>query len=182
MAVDAGVHPVIAAMRLGQKQTVAASVHVVDGIDLKAQPWDKGKKIYEHGYTYNRKNGPASGAGSLTDPTAQIDRLVGHGVNTQDYMKQAKKLGMNPVAAVLRQESGPGLPDGSPPRDKKTKKKKDKKKGKKKKSDKKKKDKKKDKKKSKKKKESSSSSDSSSDADEGKEKGKKKKESSSSGD
>merc|ERR1712083_571445 len=102
--------------------------------------------------TYNRKNGPASGAG--LDPTAQIDRLVGHGVNTQDYMKQAKKLGMNPVAAVLRQESGPGLPDGSPPRDKKTKKKKDKKKG---------------KKKSKKKKESSSSSDSSSDADEGKE-------------
>merc|ERR1712228_1124344 len=133
--VDAGVHPVIAAMRLGQKQTVAASVHIVDGIDLKAQPWEKGKKVYEHGYTYNRKNGPASGAGSLTDPTAQIDRLVGHGVNTQDYMKQAKKLGMNPVAAVLRQESGPGLPDGSG--EQKSKKKKDKKKDKKKKHEKK---------------------------------------------
>merc|ERR1712232_1511474 len=118
---------------------MGASVHVVDGIDLKAQPWDKNKKAYEHGYTYNRKNGPASGAGSLTDPTAQIDRLVGHGVNTQDYMKQAKRLGMNPVAAVLRQESGPGLPDVDG-KEKKSKKKNDKKKDKKKKGDKKKKD------------------------------------------
>ena len=83
--VDAGVHPVIAAMRIGQKQTVQASVHVVDGIDLKANPWDKGKKVYENGYTFNRKNGPASGNAG-TDPNSQLDRLVGMGVNTQDYM------------------------------------------------------------------------------------------------
>eukprot|EP00416_Gambierdiscus_australes_P042875 CAMPEP_0171113604 /NCGR_PEP_ID=MMETSP0766_2-20121228/82965_1 /TAXON_ID=439317 /ORGANISM="Gambierdiscus australes, Strain CAWD 149" /LENGTH=65 /DNA_ID=CAMNT_0011575825 /DNA_START=29 /DNA_END=222 /DNA_ORIENTATION=+ len=37
--VDAGVHPVVAAMRLAQKGTKEGSGVIVGGMDLKAAPW-----------------------------------------------------------------------------------------------------------------------------------------------
>merc|ERR1712118_87395 len=108
------------------------------------------------GYTYNKRNGPAS-AVAATNPVQQIGRLTGMGMNPQDFFKSAKATGTNPVDAILNR-AGPDLPgkERKKEKDKKSKKK-DKKKDKKKK-EKKKKDKKSKKKKSKKKKDSSSSS------------------------
>eukprot|EP00928_Gymnodinium_smaydae_P033751 TRINITY_DN24099_c0_g1_i1.p1 TRINITY_DN24099_c0_g1~~TRINITY_DN24099_c0_g1_i1.p1 ORF type:complete len:233 (+),score=73.60 TRINITY_DN24099_c0_g1_i1:190-888(+) len=148
--VDAGVHPVVAAMRMAQKNTTEGSGRIVEGMDLKATPWIR--RDQQTGYTFNKRNGAASAA-AVTNPHLQLERLVGLGVNTQDYMHQAKKTGMNPVAAVLKSESGPYLPGmgGEEKKDSKSKKKEKKGKSSKKKSSKKKEKKKKDKKKKKKK-------------------------------
>lgn len=159
-SVDAGVHPVVAAMRLAQKATPEGQFQKVQGMDLKATPWvhkDAGSDGFT-GYTYNKRNGPASAVAS-TNPVQQIGRLTGMGMNPQDFFKQAKQSGTNPVAAILN-KSGPDLPGKEDRKKDKKSKKKDKKS--KKKKDKKKKDKKsKKKKKAKKKKDSSSSSSSS---------------------
>eukprot|EP00403_Amphidinium_massartii_P018284 CAMPEP_0178429824 /NCGR_PEP_ID=MMETSP0689_2-20121128/31004_1 /TAXON_ID=160604 /ORGANISM="Amphidinium massartii, Strain CS-259" /LENGTH=180 /DNA_ID=CAMNT_0020051663 /DNA_START=1 /DNA_END=539 /DNA_ORIENTATION=- len=161
--VDAGVHPVVAAMRLAQKGTPEGSGQIVEGMDLKATPWNAKPLLGDKaGYTYNKRNGPAS-ATAQTEPIQQITRLTSLGVNPQDYLKQAKALGLNPAPA------GPDLPDRKADKkdkkkDKKSKKKKkkDKKTKKKDKKSKKKKKDKKSKKKKDKKKDSSSSSGSSS--------------------
>merc|ERR1712211_211740 len=93
-----------------------------------------------------KRNGPAS-ATSVTHPVNQLERLAGQGLNPQDYFKNAKQAGMNPLEGVLQKKSGPGFPDTG--KEKKSKKMKKSKKDKKKKKNKKKK-KKKDKKKKKK--------------------------------
>jgi len=160
-------------MRLAQKGTPMGAGLIVEGMDLKAQPWvtkpllgDKG------GYTYNKRNGAASAVAS-TDPVLQINRLSALGVNTQDFFKQAKATGVDVAEGVLQQRSGPDVPNGKAKKDKK----KDKKKEKKRKKEKKKKASKKAKKKSKKKESSSSSSsgDSSSSSSDGADAGAKKR-------
>mmetsp|Transcript_42806 Transcript_42806/g.118259 ORF Transcript_42806/g.118259 Transcript_42806/m.118259 type:complete len:202 (+) Transcript_42806:204-809(+) len=117
-SVDAGVHPAVAAMRLAQKATPEGSGRIVGGMDLKATPWLS--RGYENGYTYNKRNGPASMT-AVTHPTSQIDRLAAMGMNPQDYFKQSKATGLNPVQDVLTSKSGPGMP-GREKKDKKDKK------------------------------------------------------------
>lgn len=164
--VDAGVHHIVAAMRLGAKGTPEGKGHIIDGINLKATPWMKKASDETKGYTYQRKNGLITSLGTSntaqTAPLSQLTRLSEMGqVTPSDYFKQAKKMGINPVEDALGlTQSGPGLPTKGESSKKKKEKKKDKKKDKKKK-DKKKKDKKK-KTKKRKKSSSSSSSDSSS--------------------
>jgi len=181
--VDAGVHHIVAAMRMGHSATLAGRKHIVDGIDLKAEPWMKRAGEETKGYTYMRKNGLISSLGTCTiaevDPTKQIARISEMGgVDPSNYFKSATKSGINPLEDVLKSaKAGPGMPTrGDAAKDKKDKKKKDKKKEKKKK-EKKKGKKKKDKKKEKKKKDKKSSSSS---ASEDKKKDKKRKKSSSS--
>uniref|UniRef100_A0A7S2MS95 Uncharacterized protein n=1 Tax=Alexandrium andersonii TaxID=327968 RepID=A0A7S2MS95_9DINO len=106
--VDAGVHPVVAAMRLAQKAAPTGNGQIVGGMDLKAQPW-KSKEAPVGGYTYNKRNGPAS-AVAATDPTQQIERLTGMGMNPQDFFKLAKSTGLNPVKDVLKSKSTVDLP------------------------------------------------------------------------
>lgn len=126
-SVDAGVHPVVAAMRLAQKATPMGAGLIVEGMDLKAKPWLPKELAGDRGgYTYQKRNGPAS-AVAVTNPTEQIDRLSAMGVNPQDFFKQAKSKGLNPVEALLRAKSGPELP-GRKKKDKKSKKKRKKKK------------------------------------------------------
>merc|ERR1712061_672586 len=104
----------------------AGQKHIVQGMDLTAQPWEfKGGDKYS-GYTYNKRNGPAS-ATAATNPVQQIARLQGMGVNTQEFFKQAKQAGVDPVQGVLG-KSGPGLPSKKSKKSDKDKKKKKKKK------------------------------------------------------
>merc|ERR1712032_773528 len=165
--VDAGVHPIVAKMRLESKNTREGKGHVIDGMDLLAQPWMKKATDFNQGYTYLRKNGHIHSTGtrytSETDPTSQLKRLTELGTNPCDYFKQAKDSGLlNPWDTVLKlSKSGPSLPTRKDKlKDKLQEKKKTSKK--KKKAKKKASKKKKDKKKSKKRKRSSSSSSSSS--------------------
>merc|ERR1712098_293576 len=99
--VDAGVHPLVAAMRLGSKNTLAGSGQIIDGINLKATPWMKKASDHEKGYTYSRKNGLITSVGTSntaqTAPLSQLTRLTELGANPSDYFKQAKQLGMNPA-------------------------------------------------------------------------------------
>jgi len=132
-SVDAGVHPVVAAMRLAQKASPLGNGTIVEGMDLKAQPWlQKDNMGDKGGYTYQKRNGAASATPS-THPTEQINRLAGQGVNPQDFFRLSKQSGLNPMEGVLRQRDGPGLPDMKKEEKKKDKKKKKKEKSKKKK-------------------------------------------------
>mmetsp|Transcript_36980 Transcript_36980/g.50610 ORF Transcript_36980/g.50610 Transcript_36980/m.50610 type:complete len:170 (-) Transcript_36980:177-686(-) len=101
-------------MRLAQKASPSGSGQIVGGMDLKAQPWNgkNSKDPTKGGYTYNKRNGPAS-AVAATDPTQQIDRLTGMGMNPQDFFKLAKATGLNPVQEVLKKKSTVDLPTGS---------------------------------------------------------------------
>merc|ERR1712129_217570 len=167
--VDAGVHPVVAKMRLACNNTREGKGHVIDGMDLFAQPWMRKATDSSQGYTYLRKNGHIHSTGTgytaETNPINQLRRVTELGTNPCDYFKQAKDSGLlNPWDTVLKlTKAGPGLPT----KREKLKEKNNKKKGSKKKKNKAKKSKKKnkkDKKKSKKRKRSSSSSSSSSDS------------------
>eukprot|EP00929_Paragymnodinium_shiwhaense_P013962 TRINITY_DN121817_c0_g1_i1.p1 TRINITY_DN121817_c0_g1~~TRINITY_DN121817_c0_g1_i1.p1 ORF type:complete len:273 (-),score=121.43 TRINITY_DN121817_c0_g1_i1:98-916(-) len=163
-SVDAGVHPAVAAMRLGAKSTAMGSGLIVGGMDLKATPWAKKESDMPTGYTYNKRNGPAM-LSDKTHPVAQLERLQGQGVDAQVFLRKAKEAGFNPADELLNRSAGPGLP-GLTEKEKKKKKKKSKDKKKKKKKGKdKKKDKKKKASKKKKKKDSSSSSSGSSSSD-----------------
>merc|ERR1712039_383313 len=102
---------------------------VVEGMDLLATPWLKRAQDLAPGYTFSRRNGAASAAPE-THPHAQLDRLVGKGVNPQDFFMNSKQTGINIVSDVLRSKDGPDLP-GKEKKSKKSKSKKDKKKGKK---------------------------------------------------
>jgi len=175
--VDAGVHPIVARMRLSQKGTDRmGDGQIVAGMDLKATPWIK--KEAQSGYTYNKRNGAAS-ACSVTDVVPQLDRLKGHGMNPGDFFQQANTLGMDVMEGVTKRTVGPNFPDmskgGKSKKDKKNSKKDKKGKKSKTKKKKKKKEKKSGKSKKKKGKKSSSSSSSSSGSS-------SKKSSSSSGD
>jgi len=159
--VDAGVHHVVAAMRMSSVHREGETKHIIDGINLKATPWMKRASDENKGYTYQRKNGLITSVGTSntaeTAPLSQLKRLAdGQMVCPDDYFKQAKKLGINPAETILNMggKNGPGLPTRGE-RSGENKKNKSKKK------DKKKKDKKKDKKKKKK---SASPSSSSSDS------------------
>merc|ERR1712146_522404 len=92
-----------------------------EGLDFKAKPWQN--KGLQMGYTYMKRNGPAS-ASAVTHPVNQLERLVGQGLNPQDYFKNANQAGMNPLDGVLTKASGPGFPDDEKEKKKKSKKKK----------------------------------------------------------
>merc|ERR1712046_62032 len=84
--------------------------------------------------TYQRKNGLITSVGTTntaqTDPMAQLNRLTELGANPSDYFKQAKQIGINPAADVLKlTKSGPDMPGrGDATQEKKKKSKKEKKK------------------------------------------------------
>jgi len=165
--VDAGVHPVVAAMRLASIDTREGKGHVIDGMDLLAQPWMRKATDSSQGYTYLRKNGHIHSVGTRyteeTAPVNQLRRVTELGMNPCDFFKQAKDSGLiNPWETVLKLEkSGPREPTKQEKLSEKNKNSKNKKTKTKKKKRKKKKNK-KDTKKSKKRKRSSSSSSSSS--------------------
>merc|ERR1712151_1374782 len=123
--VDAGVHPTVAKMRLAQKGSKEGQNIVVEGMDLLATPWLKKAQDLAPGYTFAKRNGAAS-ATPETHPHAQLDRLVGAGVNPQDFFMNSKQTGINIVSDVLRGKDGPDLP-GKEKKKKKSKSKKDKK-------------------------------------------------------
>merc|ERR1712039_328833 len=121
-------------MRFAGHNTKEGQKIIVEGMDLRASPWMKKAQDLAPGYTFSKRNGAASGT-DATHPHQQLDRLVGKGLNPQDFFKGSKQMGLNPAESVLKKRSGPGLPG----EEKEKKKKKKKKKGKKKKASKKKK-------------------------------------------
>merc|ERR1711879_87282 len=108
-------------MRLAGGQALLGQKHIVDGINLKAQPWMNKPTDTAGGYTYNKRNGAAS-LHSATDPVAQLERLKTLGANPQDYFKQAKQIGIDPADGVLKGKSGPDLPGRKEKKEKKDKK------------------------------------------------------------
>jgi len=172
--VDAGVHPVVAKMRMG---TFGLAKNP-DGLDLRATPWEKGrewshgKEVQAGGYTFNRRNNAATLGGEDTDPKRQLERLSAQGVNPQDYLKMAKQLGVHPEEGVLGKSADVSLPTSKDLRGGRGKKKRDKKKKEKKKKGEKKSKKKAGKKRKRKDSSSSSSSSKSSSAEESSKSGK----------
>lgn len=114
--VDAGVHPLVAKMRLSTLELAPEKTMIYDGIDMNASPWMRSAQNHEAGYTYRRKNGLITSLGTQytneTKPLSQVSRMVDAGsANPADFFKQSTKLGINPMNEVLGlTKSGPGLP------------------------------------------------------------------------